>query len=106
MVVVISQVATEAIENIETVQALTREHTFHAEASDKLMPVYRSAVKRGLLHALAYAFGDACYFFAYGIAFRFGAFLVQIGDISADDVFVYAFCCDDLRYTGEETTVV
>ena len=81
------KVAAEAIENIRTVQALTREDTFYNQFCENLVVPHELNLRRAHIHAGGYAFTNSCIFFLFAAYYRFGAYLVTIGDIQPLNVF-------------------
>uniref|UniRef100_A0A8D0GSX1 ATP-binding cassette sub-family B member 5 n=1 Tax=Sphenodon punctatus TaxID=8508 RepID=A0A8D0GSX1_SPHPU len=82
------KVATEAVENIRTVASLTREHTFEQMYDENLHKPYRNAQKKAQIYGSCYAFSQAFVFFAYAVGFRFGAYLITIGRMTSEGVFI------------------
>lgn len=58
--------------------------------------IFREAKKQALIYAVVFGFSQAVIFIMYAGAFRFGAYLIEIGDLTASDVyrvfFALAFC--------------
>ncbi len=79
--------AAESIENIRTVQALTKERHFYEQFYNYLLQPYREGLRQAHIQAAAYAFAQSIFFFMYAISFRFGAFLVEIHDMTPMDVY-------------------
>lgn len=83
--------ASEAIENIRTVQSLTRELDFHTKYSNSLVGPYRTNLKMAHLTGLTVGFSQGIVFMIYAGAFRFGAYMVTTGDMTPDNVFKVFF---------------
>ncbi|KAF8790548.1 ATP-dependent translocase ABCB1 like protein [Argiope bruennichi] len=82
-----SEVASEAIENIKTVQSLTLEERFYERYVSNLFKPFMENKKNARVYALAYAFSQAVMFFTYAAAFRLGAYLVARNEMEAVDVY-------------------
>ncbi|CAG0923234.1 unnamed protein product [Notodromas monacha] len=89
-------VASQAIQNIRTVQALNRERTFFIKYINQLLEPFREAKKQAYVYGLVYSFSQGVIFLIYAGAFRLGAYLVSIEDMSPTNVyrvfFAIAFC--------------
>uniref|UniRef100_A0A4W5JYI3 ATP binding cassette subfamily B member 4 n=1 Tax=Hucho hucho TaxID=62062 RepID=A0A4W5JYI3_9TELE len=72
------KIATEAIENIRTVASLTREQKFESLNSQKKAHVY----------GITFSFSQAMIYFAYAGCFRFGAWLIEEGIMTFENVFL------------------
>ncbi|KAH9513517.1 Multidrug resistance protein 1 [Bulinus truncatus] len=79
--------ASECVENIRTVQALTREKYFYEQYSEQLIKPYHENVKQAHVYGLSYAFSQGVIFFIYAGAFRFGAWLVANDGMDPNLVF-------------------
>nr|XP_022339240.1 multidrug resistance protein 1-like isoform X1 [Crassostrea virginica] len=91
------KVASETIENIRTVQSLTREkHFFDLYASHLESPL-RSNLKQAQLYGFAYGFSQSVVFAMYGGAFRFGAWQVSLGEMAPENVYKVFFA---IAFTG------
>ncbi|XP_055939948.1 ATP-dependent translocase ABCB1-like [Argiope bruennichi] len=82
-----SEIASESIENIKTVQSLSLENRFYERYVSNLLTPFKENKKNSRLYALAYAFSQAIMFFAYAAAFRLGAFLVAKNDMEPVNVY-------------------
>lgn len=83
--------AAETIENIRTVQSLTTEKHFYNEYSHSLVGPLRSMIKQAHWYGIAFGLGQGVIFMTYAGAFRFGAWQVEIGEMTADNVFKVFF---------------
>ncbi|XP_052083244.1 ATP-dependent translocase ABCB1-like isoform X2 [Mytilus californianus] len=83
--------AAETIENIRTVQSLTTEKHFYHEYSHALVGPLRSMIKQAHWYGIAFGLGQGVIFMTYAGAFRFGAWQVEIGEMTADNVFKVFF---------------
>ncbi|OQV23113.1 Multidrug resistance protein 1 [Hypsibius exemplaris] len=79
--------ASEAIENIQTVQSLSQEEYFYKTYSHYLSFPHRINMRRSKVYAVAYGLSQAVMFFLYAGAFRLGFYLVTTGDMQFTDVF-------------------
>ncbi|CAG0888376.1 unnamed protein product [Darwinula stevensoni] len=80
-------VATEALSNIRTVQALTREQVFFEKYVDNLVTPFREAKKQAYVYGLVFAFSQGTLFFIYAGAFRLGGYLISINDMIPTNVY-------------------
>lgn len=62
---------------------------FVARYENSLEDPFNEAKKQAVTYAVAYAVSQAVIYGMYSIAFRYGAYLVEIGDISATDIYKY-----------------
>ncbi|XP_074654241.1 ATP-dependent translocase ABCB1-like [Tubulanus polymorphus] len=85
------EIATESIENVRTVQGLTLEVRMYGYYQDKLLIPYKKNLRGAFLGGFSYAFSQAIVFFIYGGAFRFGAYLVEMGDMEPTNVYKVFF---------------
>ncbi|XP_064599295.1 ATP-dependent translocase ABCB1-like isoform X2 [Liolophura sinensis] len=91
------KIASEAIDNVKTVQSLTKELHFYDKYSNFLQKPYKENLKQALVYALAFAFSQGIIFMLYGGAFRFGAYMVTLGRMSGDEVYRVFFA---ITFTG------
>ncbi|CAL1280383.1 unnamed protein product [Larinioides sclopetarius] len=82
-----SEIASEAIENIKTVQSLTLEERFYERYVSYLLEPFKEMKKNARVYALAYAFSQAIMFFTYAAAFRIGGHLVARNEMVAENVY-------------------
>uniref|UniRef100_A0A914VZ75 Uncharacterized protein n=1 Tax=Plectus sambesii TaxID=2011161 RepID=A0A914VZ75_9BILA len=68
--------ATEAIENVRTVQALTREHKFYQLFGSYLDQPFKTARQKAVIQGFSYGFANSINYFLYAAAFRFGLYLI------------------------------
>ncbi|XP_048749989.2 ATP-dependent translocase ABCB1-like isoform X1 [Ostrea edulis] len=91
------KIASETIENIRTVQSLTREKYFYKLYSDHLESPLRSNLKQAQIYGFAYGFSQCVVFAMYGGAFRFGAWQVSLGEMAPENVYKVFFA---IAFTG------
>ncbi|XP_060073738.1 ATP-dependent translocase ABCB1-like [Ylistrum balloti] len=91
------KVASEAIENIRTVQTLSREEFFFKEYYDSLKGPLRTFLKQAQMAGFAFGFSQGIIFMMYGGAFRFGAWQVELGDMEPSNVYRVFFA---IAFTG------
>ncbi|KAK7093853.1 ATP-dependent translocase ABCB1-like [Littorina saxatilis] len=84
---VAGKTSSETIDNISTVQSLTREPYFYDKYCQQLLKPYRKNLRNAQVYAVAYAFSSSIIFFIYAGSFRFGAYLVGRGEMDAENVF-------------------
>ncbi|KAF4517428.1 hypothetical protein B566_EDAN005037 [Ephemera danica] len=98
------RVASECIHNIQTVQSLGKEKLFYHLYIKYLQVPFREAKKQAFLYALVFAFSQAIIYMMYGSAFRFGAYLIEIKDMTPTEVyrvfFALAFCAASVGQTS------
>uniref|UniRef100_A0A914WT77 ABC-type xenobiotic transporter n=1 Tax=Plectus sambesii TaxID=2011161 RepID=A0A914WT77_9BILA len=78
--------ATEAIENVRTVQALTREKKFFELFGSYLDQPFKTARQKALIQGFSYGFANSITHFLYAAAFRFGLFLIIDNQMEPMDV--------------------
>ncbi|CAL1527237.1 unnamed protein product [Lymnaea stagnalis] len=79
--------ASECVENIRTVQALTREPYFYEQYCEQLLKPYKENIRQAHVYGLSYSFSQGVIFFMYAAAFRFGAWLVTHDGMDPNLVF-------------------
>ena len=90
------KIASEAVENIRTVQGLNKQLIFHEKYVQHLQDPFRQNMKQAHIYAAVFAFSQSVMFFMYSISFYLGSIFVNEG--SMDPVSVYrvffamAFC--------------
>ncbi|XP_056375696.1 ATP-binding cassette sub-family B member 5-like isoform X2 [Hyla sarda] len=82
------KIATEAVENIRTVASLTRETTFEEMYSESLQKPFRNAQRRAQIYGICFAFSQSFIHFTYAACYRFGAFMIEIGRMDPEEVFL------------------
>eukprot|EP00897_Mesotaenium_endlicherianum_P002209 jgi/Mesen1/2015/ME000148S01116 len=82
-----SRVANDAVSSIRTVAAFCAERQVLALYADKCSMPLRAGIRRGQASGLGLGFSNFCMFAVYGLAFWYGAKLVQRGDATFKDVF-------------------
>ncbi|XP_075237871.1 ATP-dependent translocase ABCB1-like [Lycorma delicatula] len=98
------RVASECVSNIRTVQSLSKEKVFLQLYTDYIIEPYREAKYQGVVFAMVFSFSQAIIFVMYAAAFRFGAYLIEHGDMTPTDVyrvfFALAFCAAAIGQTA------
>ncbi|XP_076472510.1 ATP-dependent translocase ABCB1-like isoform X2 [Babylonia areolata] len=84
---VAGKTSSEAIDNISTVQSLTREPHFYDKYCTQLRVPYKKNLRNAQVYALASAFSNSLQYFIYAGCFRFGAYLFAQGEMEAEAVF-------------------
>nr|XP_006825045.1 PREDICTED: multidrug resistance protein 1-like [Saccoglossus kowalevskii] len=82
------KIASEAIENIRTVVSLNREKTFNKLYHDSLYPPYKAGLKKAHVYGLSFGFSQCMIYFVHAAAFRFGAWMIELGEMDFEDVFL------------------
>ncbi|KAI1720374.1 ABC transporter transmembrane region domain-containing protein [Ditylenchus destructor] len=82
-----SRIATESIEYVRTVQALTRQKSLYNDFCDASHVPHRLAIVRGIWQSLAYALSTSFVMFNFGIAYTFGLFMIEGGYTTPYTVF-------------------
>ncbi|GLH02052.1 Multidrug resistance protein homolog 65 [Gryllus bimaculatus] len=98
------KVASESIQNIRTVQALGKEALFVDLYMEKLIEPYKEARKQALVYSIIFGFSQTVIYMMYAAAFRFGSYLIEIGDMEPTNVyrvfFALAFCAASIGQTS------
>ncbi|XP_059477144.1 ATP-dependent translocase ABCB1-like isoform X2 [Neocloeon triangulifer] len=97
-------VATESVQNVRTVQSLGKEKLFFQLYVKYLEAPFNEAKKQAFMYALVFSFSQAIIYMMYAGAFRFGAYLIEIGDMGPTEVyrvfFALAFCAASVGQTS------
>ncbi|XP_073533888.1 ATP-binding cassette sub-family B member 5-like isoform X1 [Phyllobates terribilis] len=86
------KIATEAVDNIRTVVSLTRETTFEEMYSESLQKPYRNSQRKAQIYGICFAFSQSFIHFTYAASYRFGAYLIEIGRMNSEEVFLVFSC--------------
>lgn len=62
---------------------------FVKQYENSLEDPFKAAKKQAVSYAIMYAVSQAVIYGMYSVAFRYGAYLVEIGDMLATDVYRY-----------------
>ncbi|CAF4073550.1 unnamed protein product, partial [Adineta steineri] len=84
--------AVEAISNIRTVAQLTKEQYFDDEYCRLLEVPYKNSIKRAHVFGILFSFTDAIMFFAQAALFTFGAWRVQQGAMTFENIMLVMNC--------------
>ncbi|XP_016663132.1 multidrug resistance protein 1A isoform X2 [Acyrthosiphon pisum] len=99
-----ARIKSETISSIKTVQGLAQELMFVSKYENSLNDPFKTAKKQAFSFAIMYAVSQAVIYGMYSVSFRYGAFLVEIGDMSATDIyrvfFALAFCAASVGQTS------
>ncbi|XP_034242655.1 ATP-dependent translocase ABCB1-like isoform X2 [Thrips palmi] len=99
-----ARVASESVSNIRTVQALGKERLFFELYLGYLSAPFAEAKKQAYIYSIVFALSQAVIYMMYAGAFRFGAYLIEIGDMAPTDVyrvfFALAFCAASVGQTS------
>uniref|UniRef100_A0A183BUW1 ABC-type xenobiotic transporter n=1 Tax=Globodera pallida TaxID=36090 RepID=A0A183BUW1_GLOPA len=90
------KVASEAVENIRTVQSLNKQMAFHNKYAELLLEPHRANMVQVHIYGIVFAFSQSLIFFMYALAFWVGSLFVLNGSMSPTSVFrvffAIAFC--------------
>ncbi|KAM3928003.1 ATP-binding cassette sub-family B member 5-like [Leptodactylus fuscus] len=86
------KIATEAVDNIRTVASLTRETTFEEMYSESLQKPYRNSQTKAQIYGICFAFSQSFIHFTYAASYRFGAYMIEIGRMTPEEVFLVFSC--------------
>ncbi|CAI6347628.1 unnamed protein product [Macrosiphum euphorbiae] len=99
-----ARIKSETISSIKTVQGLAQELMFISKYENSLNDPFKNAKKQAFSFAIMYAVSQAVIYGMYSVSFKYGAFLVEIGDMSATDIyrvfFALAFCAASVGQTS------
>ncbi|KAK3611392.1 hypothetical protein CHS0354_036589 [Potamilus streckersoni] len=91
------KIASESIENIRTVQSLTREVYFYDQYHKYLLKPFRDAMKQANSYGLVFGFSQSVVFMLYAGCFRFGAYMVSLDEMTPENVYKVFFA---ISFTG------
>lgn len=90
------KIVNECVQNIRTVQALSTEKLFVRKYTESLDIPFREAKKHAATFGLVFSFSQSIIYLMYAAAFKYGAQLVETGEMTPTDVyrvfFALAFC--------------
>ncbi|CAF0852957.1 unnamed protein product [Adineta ricciae] len=86
------KIAVEAIANIRTVVQLTKEQHFDDEYCRLLDVPFRNSLKRAHVFGIVFSFTDAIMFFAQAALFTFGAWQVERGAMTFENIMLVMNC--------------
>ncbi|KAL1137859.1 hypothetical protein AAG570_009555 [Ranatra chinensis] len=94
------KLASECIQNIKTVQALGKEHSFLKLYCNYLLVPFEENMKQALVYGITFAFSQMVVYIMYAAAFRFGGYLIGIEEMVPSEVFrvffALSFCATAL----------
>ncbi|XP_054846913.1 ATP-binding cassette sub-family B member 5 [Eublepharis macularius] len=82
------RISTEAVENIRTVAALTREDKFFEQYKTSLEGPYRDSLHKAPLNGFTYGISQCANFFINAAVFRFGAWLIAHQFMNFEQLFI------------------
>ncbi|KAM4705145.1 ATP-binding cassette sub-family B member 5-like [Rhinophrynus dorsalis] len=82
------KIATEAVDNIRIVVSLTSENTFEKMYTESLQKPYRNAKSRSQIYGICFAISQSFIFFTYAASYRFGAYLIKIGRMNVEELYL------------------
>ncbi|CAF1942165.1 unnamed protein product [Rotaria magnacalcarata] len=86
------KIAVESISNIRTVAQLTKEQYFGDEYCKLLDFPYRNSLKRAHIFGILFSISDSIMFFAQAALFTFGAWQVERGNMSFENIMLVLNC--------------
>ncbi|XP_040289632.1 ATP-binding cassette sub-family B member 5-like isoform X1 [Bufo bufo] len=86
------KIASETADNIRTVVSLTRETTFEEMYSESLQKPFRNAQRKAQTYGICFAFSQSFIHFTYAASYRFGGYMIEIGRMNPEDVFLVFSC--------------
>ncbi|CAF3438593.1 unnamed protein product [Rotaria socialis] len=86
------KIAVESISNIRTVAQLTKEQYFADEYCKLLDFPYRNSLKRAHIFGILFSISDSIMFFAQAALFTFGAWQVERGNMSFENIMLVLNC--------------
>ncbi|XP_077979292.1 ATP-dependent translocase ABCB1-like [Glandiceps talaboti] len=86
------KVASEAIDNIRTVASLTKESKFYQLYCDLLYPPHKASLKKAHIFGLTFGFAQCMVFLVHAVAFRFGAWMIELNRMTFEEVFLVFSC--------------
>ncbi|KAM4688619.1 ATP-binding cassette sub-family B member 5-like [Discoglossus pictus] len=96
------KIATEVVSNIRTVVSLTREKTFVEAYNESLQKPYRNAQRKSQVYGIYFAFSQSFILFSYAACYRFGAYLIQVGRMNIEELFlVFSILAYAAIYLGQ-----
>ncbi|XP_077979293.1 ATP-dependent translocase ABCB1-like [Glandiceps talaboti] len=86
------KVASEAIDNIRTVASLTKESKFYELYCDLLYPPHKASLKKAHIYGLTFGFAQGMIYLVHAVAFRFGAWMIELDRMTFEEVFLVFAC--------------
>ncbi|XP_040289636.1 ATP-binding cassette sub-family B member 5-like isoform X4 [Bufo bufo] len=86
------KIASETADNIRTVVSLTRETAFEEMYSESLQKPFRNAQRKAQTYGICFAFSQSFIHFTYAASYRFGGYMIEIGRMNPEDVFLVFSC--------------
>jgi len=86
------KVASEAIENIRTVASLAQEDKFFNLYHDLLYPPHKASLKKAHIYGLTFGFSQGMIYLVHAVAFRFGAWMIELNRMTFEEVFLVFSC--------------
>ncbi|VDO99456.1 unnamed protein product [Soboliphyme baturini] len=75
------RILNECTENIRTVKSLCQEQHFYDQFKQCLLVPYRESLRQGQIYAGSYSISQSFIFLIYAAAFRYGGYLVSVGEM-------------------------